>query len=1248
MNCPKCNYACPPDFAFCPKCGTTLQQSCQQCGFQAPLDFAFCPKCGSRLGSAPPPPPPPPPPADPLAERLKRLVPQAYADKLLTSHGRVEAERRVVTILFSDVKGSTAMAETMDPEEVMEIMDDVFDVLIEPIYRHEGTLARLMGDAILAFFGAPVAHEDDPIRACRAALDILAGAKGFAARLERQRGISGFNVRVGINTGLVVVGEVGTDMRVEYTAMGDAINLAARMEQAAPAGGILISHNTYRYVQGGFDLQPLEPVMVKGKSQPVQVYLVQREKPRTFQAPGRGIEGLGTPLIGRQAELAFLQEAYQAAAEQGQRQVITLVAEAGVGKSRLLREFDAWLAQRPGRPERFVGRAEPDMQNLPYALIRDLCTFRCHIQAGDQPALARQKLEACLGQVFSRRAADEATARMQAHFIGQLLGLDFSDSPYLQGVVDDARQLYDRALIYLVEYFKTVAAAAPAVILLEDIHWADDSSLDVLNQLALATPAQRLLVLCAARPSLFERRPDWGVEQSIYQQLRLRRLSPEDSQRLVLEILRQVDQVPDKLRDLIVKGAEGNPFYVEELIKMLLEDGVIVKGEEQWQVAMERLAEIRVPPTLTGVLQARLDALPPAERETLQRASVVGRVFWDEAVAYLSPGDPAPADALPGMDSARQRLAALQSREIVFDQAEAGLAGARAYTFKHAILRDVTYESVLKRLRRVYHGQVAEWLRRRAGERADEYAGQMGDHLELAGEAAEAAVYLRRAGERAARQFANAEAIAYFSRALKLAPAGDQEASYDLLLSREKVYDVRGERQAQAQDLADLAALADALDGGRRAEVALRLANYADVTGDYAATIAAARQAVGLGQASGDDYNQAVGHWFWGRALWRQGEYEPAQIHLEQALALAHQGGYGRVEADSLRNLGGLARHQGKYTEAAAYNEQALYLYRAVEDRPGESATLQNLGIIARNQGDYPAARRYYEQAMRLSQVIGNRLDESDVLTNLGVATMYQGDYGGARAYFEQSRRIKQEIGDRHGEGMVLGNLGIVARNQGDLAAARAYFEQAVGRYRELGYQQPESLALANLGLLFHYLGDDETAMATCYQAVQISQAIGARHVEAEALNYLGHAQLSLGQAGEATVSYQAALKIRRELDQPNMATEPLAGLAAVALASLAPAQALAHVEEILAYLANNTLDGVDEPYRVYLTCYRALAAANDGRAGEILQAAHRLLQEQAVRISDATLRQAFLDGVAIHRAIVQAYSTTSINSYHS
>jgi class 3 adenylate cyclase len=325
MNCPQCGTENPEAARFCLNCATLLVLVCAECGTELPPNAKFCFNCAAPAGGLAAAVPSSAPAGErgaPLVvQAIERLIPSAYAQRLLSTRGQVARERRTVTILFSDVKGSTAMAQGLDPEDWLEVMDGAFKVLIEPVYHYEGTLARLMGDAVLAFFGAPIAHEDDPERAIRAALDIIRGARKYASRLERERGISGFDVRVGIHTGLVVVGEVGSDLRVEYTAMGDAVNLAARTEQNAPPGGLLITHDTYRHVQGVFDVLAQEPLLVKGRSEPVQTYLVERAKPRAFRKPVRGVEGIETRMVGREAELKRLQEALYVTLEDRELQV---------------------------------------------------------------------------------------------------------------------------------------------------------------------------------------------------------------------------------------------------------------------------------------------------------------------------------------------------------------------------------------------------------------------------------------------------------------------------------------------------------------------------------------------------------------------------------------------------------------------------------------------------------------------------------------------------------------------------------------------------------------------------------------------------------------------------------------------------------------------------------------------------------------------------------------------------------------
>ncbi len=633
----------------------------------------------------------------------------------------------------------------------------------------------------------------------------------------------------------------------------------------------------------------------------------------------------------------------------------------------------------------FQGRARLEMQNVPYALLRNLFSFRFQILDSDSANVAREKMEHGVLEFMP----GDPLAGEKAHFIGQLMGLDFSASPALQPILSDAKQIHDRALLYLTQFFTAVTEKDPTVILLEDIHWADDSWLDVFVQLAQKMANQQLLVICATRPGLLERRPHWGEGQAFHTRIDLHPLSKRDSRRLVEEVLQKVDEIPVELRELVVSSAEGNPFYVEELIKMLIEDEVIVKGAERWLVEPARLVTMRVPPTLTGVLQARLDSLSAEERPVLQQAAVVGHIFWDQAIDYIGDQESAANEQEHGATAAV--LATLRERELVLHRESSTFADTHEYIFKHELLRDVTYRSILQRVRRAYHAFVAEWLIEHSGERAGEYTGLIAEHLELAGESEQALIYLRKAGEQASEKFANAEALDYFSRALALVPEDERAERYTLLLAREKVYDLLGKREAQAQDLTTLKELAERLnDDGmptgymKRAEVALCQAAFGEVTGDYAACIMAAQAAIEFAMTSGEVRGAARGHLQWGRALCLQGDFAVAQTQLGQALALAQEAQLHQVEADSLRNLGIVSGYQGDSAEERDYCKQALRICQEIGDRRGEGITLNNLGVISSEQGDYAGARDYYEQSLRIKREIGDRHGESLTLCGLG------------------------------------------------------------------------------------------------------------------------------------------------------------------------------------------------------------------------------------------------------------------------
>ncbi len=750
MICLDCQAENPEGSSFCMSCGTRLL-ACASCGTALPASAAFCFSCGhpvdSEGGSASGAAPPEIAPAAGGAEEppVRRYIPPELLVKLEEAGG-VQAERRRVTMLFCDVTGSTAAAQHLDPEEWADIMNGAFEHLIAPIYRYEGTLARLMGDAVLAFFGAPIAHEDDPERAVRAALDILREIEPYREEV-RKRWDFDFNVRIGINTGLVVVGAVGSDLRVEYTAMGDAVNIAARMEQTAEPGTVQVSGETQQLVSRLFEFEDLGPVDVRGRDERVHGYRVLRalERPVTT----RGIEGLRPMLIGRDRELAALDSATDAVLG-GQGRIVALQGEAGLGKSRLVAELRDRL-QSDGREQSLVwceGRALSYETTVPYTPVREIVRGLAGIAADHSSTERWQRL----GELV--RGALPAREASVTPFLGALVEAElpaeqqdrvaYLDPPKLRGEIF-------RAVLELVE---ALTLRRPLVVVFEDLHWADSASLDLVRELLALCGRSALLLLLVFRPNRED--GSWLLHETaerefphLYEAIQLKALETEQTRALVASLL-AVDGLSVQVRALIVDKAEGNPYFVEEVVRSLIDRGVVQREGDRW-VARDAVSSIDVPDTLSAVLTTRLDRLGERARSVVQAASVIGREFrYDELVAVL--GDER------GLDEV---LLELQRREFV---REVERVPRRVFRFKHVLVQEAAYETVLLRRRAELHAAVASFIEQLQPERVEEIA----DHLLRAGESERAIPYLVSAGERAARAYSLPEAIARLERALEL------------------------------------------------------------------------------------------------------------------------------------------------------------------------------------------------------------------------------------------------------------------------------------------------------------------------------------------------------------------------------------------------------------------------------------------------------------------------------------------------
>jgi len=540
-----------------------------------------------------------------------------------------------------------------------------------------------------------------------------------------------------------------------------------------------------------------------------------------------------------------------------------------------------------------------------------------------------------------------------------------------------------------------------------------------------------------------------------------------------------------------------------------------------------------------------------------------------------------------------------------------------------------------------------------------------------------AAHYYRQAGERAAARFAHQEAVIYFSRALEHTAEDQGEERCALLLAREKAYDFLGEREAQQRDLAALRQVTASLRGPFQAQVALRQANYAEVTSDFSAAVAAAQQAAQLAHGAGDLLDEAAAHSQWGMALRRQGDYAAAQAQIEQALKLARRADQSQMEAAFLRQLGIVHWYWGNMTAAKDYYAQSLEIAREIDDRWNEGRALNNLGTVAWAQGDHLAAQEYfeaslrlkrdlgdrrgeastlgnlgtmlasadnanavgyYEQALQIAREVGDRWEKARLLNNLGICWLEQGIYAQALSCYEQSLHMGQEIGDRHRVATVLGNLGEVMRLQGAYEQAQSYYDQAFQVSQEISYRGGTCWILIYRSLLQHHQQDNQGALRWAREALDLATQIEDQHLQARALINLGHAQAGLGKLAEAVVSYQRAYALHQEIGEQGQALDAVAGLARAALAQGQVDQARDHVEEMLGFLGQPVLQAAKEPWRICLTCYQVLLATKDPRAGEVLRDAYHALQQQAERIPDPALQRSFLQNVAVHRELAAAY----------
>jgi class 3 adenylate cyclase/tetratricopeptide (TPR) repeat protein len=1099
MRCARCRHDNPGDGRFCNQCGARLELKCGTCDHSNPPASRFCGGCGRELAEAAAPAGPGPP---------EPAIPKHLADKILTSRSSLEGERKQVTVLFADLKGSLELLADRDPEEARKLLDPLLEQMMEAVHRYEGTVNQVMGDGIMALFGAPVAHEDHAVRGCYAALRMQESARRYAEGVRRAEGIA-VQIRIGLNSGEVVVRSIGSDLRMDYTAVGQTTHLAARMEQLASPGTILITPATLALAEGHVSVRGLGPVNIRGLGRPMDVYEVSGGEPGRTRFHAAARRGLSR-FVGRDEELEQLRHAIAQAGE-GRGQVVAVVGEPGVGKSRLFHEFthshrtEGWLVLASGSVS--YGKATA------YLPVTDLLRAYFRIEERDEIRAVRAKVTGNL------LALDQALDDCIAPVLWLLEALP-EDSPF---AALDPPQRRHRTLEAVKRLLLRESQARPLVVVVEDLHWIDSETQALLDTLVDSVPTARVLLLVNYRP---EYQHGWGG-RTYYRQLRIDPLQPESAAAL-LDTLLGGDPSLRHLRRLLIERTEGNPLFLEESVRTLVETGAL-DGERGAYRLTGAAETIEVPPTVQAILAARIDRLAPEDKRLLQAASVIGTdVPWPLLLAVADLPDP----------DLRSGLARLQAAEFLY---ETRLFPDIEYTFKHALTHEVAYGTLLHDRRRALHGRIAEAIERLAGDRIAEHAPALARHA-LRGERWEQALaYSRQAASRAQAQSAYREAVGYLEQALvALAhlPAGPAmvEQAIDVRLELRNALFGPSEHGRIIGYLREAAELARASGDQRRlARAVAILALSLWATGQHELAIASASQAQEIAVALGDESLEVLADFYLGVTRYAVGDYRRSISHLRRDVD--------RLSGERLRERFGLM------------GPPALFCR-------------QFLAWSLAEMGEFEEAVALGLEALRLADLLGEPYSQLSALIGTAGPLLRRGDVARVRPILERALELGERWALPVWGSMVTAWLGSAVALSGRPADGLDLLERALGQTGPTAVRASRPLNLTYLGETLLALGRVAEARQRAGEALALARELGERGHEAWALRLLGEVDdaAGRGEAG-AAARYRDALALAGRLEMRPLAARCHLGLGRLAGRAGRRDEALAHLERAVPML---------------------------------------------------------------------------------
>lgn len=1132
MKCSHCQYDNPEGARFCVECGTKLEIKCQSCGTENPPTHKFCFECGHKLTESVR------PAKAPKLEEPESYIPKHLAEKILGNKASLEGERKQVTVLFADVSGFTALSEKLDPEDVRALMNKCFEIIIEEVHRYEGTINQFAGDGVMALFGAPVALEDHPYRAVNAALAIQKGLKTYGEALKKESGID-LRMRIGLNTGLVVVGSIGNDLRMDYTAIGDTVNLASRLQNLADPGKILISENTQKPVSGYFLTRPLGEVQVKGKSEPIKAYEVIRASGARTRIDVEVERGL-TPFTGRERELSTLKDRLRETKE-GRGHIVFIVGELGVGKSRLPLEFRKALSGE--NVSWLEGRCISFGKSISYLPLIEILKRGFRIDESDNEEEIIRKVEE--GTLLLGNDLEPIIP-----YLKYLLSVDPGETSILSM---DAQQRRAQTFEALRKIILQGSQIQPLVLVIEDLHWIDKTSEEFLIFLADSLATAPVLLLLTYRPDYSH---SLG-ERTYHTRIVLHNLTREESVRMA-ESLLENSGLPDELRDLITRKGKGNPFFIEEVIKSLLEIEALKKTENKY-VLTKKISEVYIPDTIQDIIMARIDRLDENHKKTIQTASVIGREFAFRLLKKVS----------DLKEKLEDFLRDLKHLEIIYEK---GFHPELAYMFKHVLTQEVAYNSLLLQRRKELHrliGMAIEELY------ADKLEGQfevLAHHYYLSENWEKAFEYLLRSGDKAKAAYATREALEYYDKALKVAqrlPSESDAVKNTMIL----IY-------------------------GGRGQVFGLSAEYDRAIVDFQQMLEWSKQAGNRHQEGEALYNLGWAHW-WKLTI---EDIERAMNYSEQALSIAKELDDKKLLVKSLSTIALVYQARGTLDEGDRVLQESIEISRAIGYNHAMPSNLFNLGIQAHWRGDAKTAIMHGKEGLEVSKEVRDGFYTLRSMFILGLGFCEKGDYDEALSVLQDGLSLANEVRNGFHLAALPTVMGWLYRGLGDLEKALDYHHRALDTARQYKALNPEVSALIDLGVdyllqgnisralvyleevcermekggfsshkqrwkirLCHALGETWLAQGDCGKAltfaeecINLSEKTGAQKYLAKAYKVKGDVLSTLGKLEEASFELKKALNLTNRIAYP-----PLGWMLNFALGRLYQAQGKSDESEV-------------------------------------------------------------------------------------